>query len=131
MSEKTLRLIKEYDVKWIDLRFTDTRGKEHHVTVPKRECGEEVVGFGRMFDGSSMAGWKDISDSDMMLMPDDQTAVIDPFTDDSTLNIRCSIVEPTTGQGYERDPRSVAQRADALVRCAGRAVTATDGAEPA
>src|SRR5690625_2810789 len=130
MSEKTLRLIKEYDVKWIDLRFTDTRGKEQHVTVPKREVDEEFFEFGKMFDGSSMAGWKDISDSDMMLMPDDQTAVIDPFTDDSTLNIRCSIVEPTTGQGYERDPRSVAQRAEALLRSTGIADTALFGPEP-
>ncbi|WP_369601158.1 glutamate--ammonia ligase [Hahella sp. SMD15-11] len=131
MSEKTLNLIKEHDVKWVDLRFTDSRGKEQHVTIPAAEATKE--GFfeeGKMFDGSSIAGWKGINESDMILMPDDETAVIDPFTEDTTLNLRCSIVEPTTMQGYERDPRSVAARAEEYLKSTGIADTVLFGPEP-
>ncbi len=131
MSEKTLNLIKEHDVKWVDLRFTDSRGKEQHVTIPAAEVTKE--GFfeeGKMFDGSSIAGWKGINESDMILMPDDETAVIDPFTEDTTLNLRCSIVEPTTMQGYERDPRSVAARAEEYLKSTGIADTVLFGPEP-
>ena len=100
MSEQTLNLIKENEVRWVDLRFTDTRGKEQHVTIPAKEVKEEFFEGGKMFDGSSISGWKGINDSDMVLMPDDSTSVLDPFTDDATLILRCNVVEPTTMQGY-------------------------------
>ena len=130
MSEKTLKLIKENDVKWVDLRFTDSRGKEQHVTLPVGEIDEDFFQDGKMFDGSSIAGWKGINESDMILMPDDSTAVLDPFTDVATMNLRCDIVEPSTMQGYERDPRSVAKRAEEYLKSTGIADSALFGPEP-
>ncbi len=130
MSEKTLQLLKENDVKWVDMRFTDSRGKEQHVTIPHGEIDEDFFQDGKMFDGSSIAGWKGINESDMILMPDDSTAVIDPFTDVPTLNLRCDIVEPATMQGYERDPRSVARRAEEYLKATGIAESALFGPEP-
>ncbi len=130
MSEKTLKLIKENEVRWIDLRFTDTKGKEQHVTLPVSEVNDSFFEDGKMFDGSSIAGWKGINESDMILMPDDSTAVIDPFTDDNTLNLRCDIVEPTTMQGYSRDPRSIAERAEAYMKSTGIADSCMFGPEP-
>ncbi|MEH6557490.1 MAG: glutamate--ammonia ligase [Oceanicoccus sp.] len=130
MSENTLNMIKENDVKWVDLRFTDTKGKEQHVTLPVKEINEGFFEDGKMFDGSSIAGWKGINDSDMVLMPDDSTAVIDPFTDDTTMNLRCDIVEPTTMQGYTRDPRSIAERAESYMQSTGIADTCLFGPEP-
>jgi glutamine synthetase len=130
MSENTLNMIKENDVKWVDLRFTDTKGKEQHVTMPVKEIDEGFFEDGKMFDGSSIAGWKGINDSDMVLMPDDSTAVIDPFTDDTTMNLRCDIVEPTTMQGYTRDPRSIAERAESYMKSTGIADTCLFGPEP-
>nr|MDT0253279.1 glutamate--ammonia ligase [Endozoicomonas sp.] len=127
---KTLSLIKEHDVKWVDMRFTDTKGKEQHVSIPVSELDEEFFEVGKMFDGSSIAGWKGINESDMILMPDDSTATIDPFTEASTLNLRCDIVEPSTMQGYERDPRSVARRAEEYLKSTGIADTAFFGPEP-
>ncbi|WP_428033116.1 glutamate--ammonia ligase [Amphritea sp.] len=129
MSE-TLNLIKEHDVKWVDMRFTDTHGKEQHVTIPVTEVGEDFFEEGKMFDGSSIAGWKGINESDMILQPDDSASVMDPFTEDSTIIVRCNIVEPSTGQGYERDPRSVAKRAEAYLKSTGIADTAIFGPEP-
>ena len=130
MSEKTLKLIKDNDVKWVDLRFTDSRGKEQHVTIPKGEVDEDFFQDGKMFDGSSIAGWKGINESDMILMPDDSTSVVDPFTDVATVNLRCDIVEPATMQGYERDPRSVARRAEEYLKSTGIADSALFGPEP-
>lgn len=130
MSEKTLKLIKEHDVKWVDLRFTDTKGKEQHVTIPATEIDEGFFEDGKMFDGSSISGWRGINESDMILMPDDATAVIDPFTDDITMNLRCGIVEPTTMQGYNRDPRSIATRAEAYMKSTGIADSCMFGPEP-
>ncbi len=130
MSEKTLQLIKDNDVKWVDLRFTDTHGKEQHVTYPASTVDEGTFVTDKMFDGSSIAGWKGINDSDMILLPDDSTAVLDPFFDDPTVILRCTIVEPATGQGYERDPRSVAARAEAYLKSTGIADTALFGPEP-
>ena len=130
MSEKTLNMIKENDVKWVDLRFTDTKGKEQHVTIPTKEVNEGFFEDGKMFDGSSIEGWKGINESDMILMPDDSTAVMDPFTDDTTLNLRCDIVEPTTMQGYNRDPRSIAERAEAYMKSTGIADSCMFGPEP-
>ena len=130
MSEKTLKLIKDNDVKWVDLRFTDSRGKEQHVTLPVGEIDEDFFQDGKMFDGSSIAGWKGINESDMVMMPDDSSAVLDPFTDVATVNLRCDILEPSTMQGYERDPRSVARRAEEYLKSTGIADTALFGPEP-
>lgn len=130
MSEKTLSMIKENDVKWVDMRFTDTKGKEQHVTIPATEIDEGFFEEGKMFDGSSIGGWKGINESDMILMPDDSTCVIDPFTDDNTLNLRCDIVEPSTMQGYNRDPRSIAERAEAYMKSTGIADSCMFGPEP-
>jgi len=130
MSEKTLKMIKDTDAKWVDLRFTDPRGKEQHVTNNATKIDADFFEDGAMFDGSSIAGWKAINESDMILMPDDSTAVLDPFTEESTVNLRCDIVEPSTLQGYERDPRSIAKRAEAYLTTTGIADTAYFGPEP-
>jgi len=125
-----LTMMKEKDVKFVDFRFTDTRGKEQHVSVPSHTVDEDVFTDGKMFDGSSIAGWKGINESDMILMPDPDTAVMDPFSDENTLILRCNVVEPSTGQGYERDPRSLAQRAEAYLKSTGIADTVYFGPEP-
>ena len=130
MSDKTLNLIKENEVRWVDMRFTDTHGKEQHVTIPTSEVGDDFFETGKMFDGSSIAGWKGINESDMILMPDDSASVLDPFTDDTTVIVRCDIVEPSTMQGYERDPRSVARRAEEYLKSTGIGDTAYFGPEP-
>src|SRR5512146_816687 len=124
-----LKLIKEKEVKFADLRFTDTRGKEQHVTIPAKLVDEELFRDGKMFDGSSIAGWKGINESDMILMPDAATAVIDPFFEETTLNLRCDVIEPSTMQGYGRDPRSLAKRAEAYLKSTGIADTAYFGPE--
>lgn len=130
MSENTLKMIEEHDVKWVDLRFTDTRGKEQHVSLPISEIDSEFFEIGKMFDGSSISGWKGINESDMILMPDDNSAVLDPFTEEVTLNLRCNIIEPSTMQGYERDPRSVAIRAEEYLKSTGIGDIAFFGPEP-
>jgi len=131
MSAKdVLKMIKENDVKFIDFRFTDTKGKEQHVSVPAHTIEEDVFEDGKMFDGSSIAGWKGINESDMILMPEASTAVLDIFTDEPVINIRCDILEPSTMEGYERDPRSVAKRAEAYLKSTGIADTAYFGPEP-
>jgi len=130
MSSNTIELMKEHNAKWVDLRFTDTRGKEQHVTIPASEVDEEFFENGQMFDGSSISGWKGINESDMILMPDDETPVLDPFTEEVTVNLRCDIIEPATMQGYERDPRSVAKRAEAYLASTGLGDTAFFGPEP-
>jgi glutamine synthetase len=130
MSENTLNLIKENEARWVDMRFTDTRGKEQHVTIPSKEVDEDFFDAGKMFDGSSIAGWKGINESDMILMPDDTASVMDPFTDDATVIVRCNVVEPSTMQGYDRDPRSVAQRAEDYLKSTGIGDTAYFGPEP-
>ena len=124
-----LKLIKEKQAKFADLRFTDTRGKEQHVTIPARLVDEDLFRDGKMFDGSSIGGWKGINESDMILMPDATTAVIDPFFEETTVDIRCDVIEPTTMQGYERDPRSLAKRAEAYLKSTGIAETALFGPE--
>jgi glutamine synthetase len=130
MSEKTLNLIKDNEARWVDLRFTDTRGKEQHVTIPSGAVDADFFDGGQMFDGSSIAGWKGINESDMILMPDDSTSVIDPFTDEPTIILRCNIVEPSTMKGYERDPRSVAGRAEEYLKSTGIGDAAFFGPEP-
>lgn len=129
-ANDVLTMIKDNDVSYVDLRFTDTRGKEQHVTIPARYVDDSFFEDGKMFDGSSIAGWKGINESDMILMPDPSTAVLDPFFQDPTLIIRCDIVEPATMQGYERDPRSVAKRAEEYMKSTGIADTAYFGPEP-
>ena len=124
-----LKLINDHGVKFVDLRFTDTLGKEQHVSVPAATIDEDVFAEGKMFDGSSISGWKGINESDMIMMLDPSTAVLDPFTDEPTLNITCDILEPSTGEGYERDPRSIAKRAEAYLKASGIADTAYFGPE--
>jgi glutamine synthetase len=130
MSANVMKMIKDEDVKFVDLRFTDTRGKEQHVSMPAAVVNEDLFQDGKMFDGSSIAGWKGIQESDMVLMPEADTAIMDPFSDENTLIIRCDILEPSTMQGYERDPRSVAKRAEAYLKSTGIADTAFFGPEP-
>jgi glutamine synthetase len=130
MSEKTLGLVTEHEARWVDLRFTDPRGKEQHVTNSASKIDAEFFENGAMFDGSSIEGWKDINEADMILMPDDATAVLDPFTEEPTINLRCDIVEPSTLQGYDRDPRGVAKRAEAYLASTGIGDTAYFGPEP-
>ncbi len=125
-----LKMIEENGVKFVDFRFTDTHGKEQHVSVPAKTVEASTFEDGKMFDGSSISGWKGINDSDMILMPDQSTAVMDPFTDEPTLIITCDIVEPSTMQGYERDPRSVARRAIEHLRSTGIGDQAYFGPEP-
>ncbi len=129
-ASDVLKTIKDNNAKYVDLRFTDTHGKEQHVSIPASTADEDLFEEGKMFDGSSIAGWKGINASDMILMPDTSSAVMDPFTEDATLNIRCDIIEPDTMQGYERDPRSVANRAEDYLKQTGIADKAFFGPEP-
>ncbi|EIK0772306.1 MULTISPECIES: glutamate--ammonia ligase [Vibrio] len=128
--ENVLSLIQENEVKFVDLRFTDTKGKEQHISIPAHQIDADFFEEGKMFDGSSVAGWKGINESDMVMMPDASSAVLDPFTEDATLNIRCDILEPATMQGYDRDPRSIAKRAEDFMRSTGVADTVLVGPEP-
>ena len=129
-AEHVLTMLNEHEVKFVDLRFTDTKGKEQHVTIPSHQVNAEFFEEGKMFDGSSIGGWKGINESDMVLMPDASTAVIDPFYEEPTLIIRCDILEPGTLQGYDRDPRSIAKRAEEYLRATGIADTVLFGPEP-
>ncbi|HEQ1859423.1 TPA: glutamate--ammonia ligase [Providencia alcalifaciens] len=131
MSAKhVLSLIEEHNVRFIDLRFTDTKGKEQHITIPAHQVDEDFFEEGQMFDGSSIGGWKGINESDMVLMPDASTAMLDPFYADNTLIIRCDILEPGTMQGYDRDPRSISKRAEDFLRSSGIADMVLFGPEP-
>ncbi|MDB5826118.1 MAG: glnA, partial [Variovorax sp.] len=125
-----LKLVKESEVKFIDFRFTDTRGKEQHVTVPVSAFDEDKFTSGHAFDGSSIAGWKGIEASDMQLMPDPNTANIDPFFEETTLILTCDVIDPVDGKPYERDPRSLAKRAEAYMKASGLGDTAYFGPEP-
>ena len=130
MSNKLLDLIKSSNAKWVDFRFTDTRGKEQHISFPASTVDEEVLEDGKMFDGSSIAGWKGIEASDMILRPDPETAFIDPFFDAVTVVVTCDIIEPATLQGYDRDPRSIARRAEEYLKSTGIGDTTFFGPEP-
>ncbi|MEM7401795.1 MAG: glutamate--ammonia ligase [Pseudomonadota bacterium] len=129
-ASDVIKMMNDNDVQFVDFRFTDTRGKEQHVSVPASTVEEDIFEKGKMFDGSSISGWKGINESDMILMPDAETAVVDPFFSDSTLILRCDILEPSTMEGYGRDPRSVAKRAEAYLNSTGVADTAYFGPEP-
>jgi glutamine synthetase len=129
-ASDVLKMMKDNEVKFVDFRFTDTQGKEQHVSVPAHIVDEDMFTDGKMFDGSSIAGWKGIEASDMILMPEAETAIMDPFSDENTLILTCDVLEPSTGQGYERDPRSLAKRAEAYMKSTGIADTAFFGPEP-
>lgn len=128
--QDVMQFIEENEVKFVDLRFTDTKGKEQHVTIPVSQINEDFFEEGKMFDGSSISGWKGINESDMVLMPDCSSIVLDPFSNVQTMNVVCDILEPDTMQGYDRDPRSIARRAEAYLQSAGIADTALFGPEP-
>lgn len=125
-----MQIIEDHDVKFVDFRFTDTLGKEQHVSVPVRALDESKFTDGHAFDGSSIAGWKGIQASDMLLIPDPDTANIDPFMDEPTLILICDVVEPDTGKGYDRCPRSIAKRAEAYLKSTGIGDVAYFGPEP-
>ena len=129
MSEQVMRMIREEDVKYVDLRFSDPRGKMQHVTFDLSMVDDGLFQDGTMFDGSSIAGWKAINESDMTLMPDPETAGIDPFFQQTTLFMFCDILEPGTGTPYERDPRTTAKRAEAYIQSSGAGDQAFFGPE--
>ncbi len=130
MSANFTKLVKDNNVEFIDLRFADMLGKQHHVTFPAKGIDESLFEDGKMFDGSSISGWKGINDSDMVLMPDPDSAILDPFTEVPTLILTCDVLEPSTMQAYTRCPRSVAKRAEAFLKSSGVADTAFFGPEP-
>jgi glutamine synthetase len=129
MADDLFKMMKEQDVQYVDLRFTDPRGKMQHVTFHKNMVGQDFFTEGQMFDGSSIAGWKAINESDMLLMPDQATAIIDPFFQQSTLAVMCDVLDPITGQAYNRDPRTTAKKAEAYLKQAGVGDTAFFGPE--
>ncbi|MBB4001522.1 MAG: type I glutamate--ammonia ligase [Aurantimonas endophytica] len=124
-----LKQIKDNDVKFVDLRFTDPKGKMQHVTMDVGIVDEDMFSEGSMFDGSSIAGWKAINESDMVLMPDPETAYMDPFFAQSTMAIVCDILDPISGEAYNRDPRSTARKAEAFLTQSGTGDTAFFGPE--
>ncbi len=128
--DDVLQMIKDNDVKFVDLRLTDLHGKEMHVTVPAEMIEEDTFELGQPFDGSSFAGWRGIEASDMLLMPDPNSARMDPFREANTLILQCDVHEPSTGKGYDRDPRSIARRAEAYLKSTGIGDTAYFGPEP-
>ena len=125
-----LKQIKENDVKFVDLRFTDPKGKLHHVTMDVVCVDEDMFADGVMFDGSSIGGWKAINESDMVLMPDPETVHMDPFFAQSTMVILCDILDPVSGEAYNRDPRGVAKKAEAYLKASGIGDTIFVGPEP-
>ncbi len=129
-ANDVLKMIQEKEVKFVDLRFTDTHGKEQHVSVPVKAFEMDKFEGGHFFDGSSIAGWKGIEASDMLLMPDPDSARMDPFTDEAVLNLTCDVLEPADGKGYDRDPRTIAKRAEAFMKSTGVGDVAYFGPEP-
>ena len=125
-----MKKVKDNNIKFVDFRFTDTRGKEQHVSVPISAFNESKFKQGHAFDGSSISGWKGIQASDMLLMPDPETANIDPFMEEPTLILTCDVIDPTDGKGYERCPRSLARRAEAYLISTGLGDAAYFGPEP-
>lgn len=130
MGERVLKLIEENNAKYVDLRFVDTLGKEQHMTIPASQVDKDFLEEGKLFDGSSIKGWQKINCSDMILMPDPEAAVMDPFYEIPTLNLRCNIVDPSNMLDYDRDPRSLAKRAEAYLKSTGIADTCYFGPEP-
>ncbi len=130
MSDSVMKMIKDNDVKFVDLRFTDVRGKLQHVTFTADQVDADMFTEGTMFDGSSIAGWKAINESDMVLRPDADTAKIDPFFQETTLEVKCDILNPGTMTAYNRDPRMTAKKAEAYLKSTGIGDTAYFGPEP-
>ena len=128
-ASNVLKFMKEKEVEFVDLRFTDPRGKLQHLTMDHTIVDEEMINEGVFFDGSSIAGWKAINESDMILMPDFDSAVLDPFTAQPSLILFCDIIEPSTGKRYDRDPRSTAIRAEEYVKASGVGDTVYFGPE--
>ena len=128
-KSNVLQMIKDEDIEYVDIRFTDPRGKLQHVTVVADLVDEDFLDEGFMFDGSSIAGWKSIDQSDMKLMADTESAYLDPFYAEKTLCIHCNVVEPDTGEAYSRDPRSTALKAEAYLKSSGIGDTAYMGPE--
>jgi glutamine synthetase len=127
--DAVLRMAQENGAKMVDFRFTDTRGKWQHITAPIQALSEESFEDGFGFDGSSIAGWCPINNSDMVFKPDPTSAVMDPFTEESTLILTCDIFDPYTGELYEKDPRGIARRAEAYLKSTGIGDTAYFGPE--
>ena len=125
-----MKLVKEKECTFVDFRFVDTKGKEQHTTVPISAFDEDKFESGHAFDGSSIAGWKGIEASDMLLMPDPTACYIDPFYEEPTLVITCDVIEPSDGKGYDRDPRSIAKRAENYLKSTGLGDAAYFGPEP-
>ncbi len=125
-----LKQIADNEVKFVDFRFTDTIGREHHISVPISQIDEDKLESGQAFDGSSIPGWKGIEASDMLLIPDLSTGNLDPFREEPTLILSCDVVEPSDLKGYDRDPRSLAKRAEAYLKSSGLGDTAYFGPEP-
>jgi glutamine synthetase len=125
-----MKKIKQEKIKFVDLRFTDTKGKEQHVSVPTFAFNKSKFTEGHAFDGSSIAGWKGINASDMLLYPDPNTANIDPFMEEKTLILTCNVIDPTDGKGYDRDPRTIANRAEKYLKKTGIGDTICFGPEP-
>ena len=125
-----LKKIKDEDIKFLDVRFTDPRGKMQHLTMSTAHVDEDMFADGLMFDGSSIAGWKAINESDMVLMPDTETACMDPFYAQSTMAIFCDVLDPVSGEAYNRDPRTTAKKAEAFLKKSGIGDTAYFGPEP-
>src|SRR6201996_6630021 len=118
-SDEVLRFIKKEDVEFVDVRFTDLPGQQQHFNVPAAGLPEDFFTEGQMFDGSSIRGFASIHKSDLKLIPDVATAYVDPFRAAKTLHINHSIVEPRPGEPYERDPRGIAQKAEAYLKTTG------------
>ena len=129
MADDLLKIMKDQDVQYVDLRFTDPRGKLQHVTFHKDMVDDSFFEDGQMFDGSSIAGWKAINESDMLLKPDATGAFIDPFFQQTTLVVFCDVLDPISGQAYNRDPRTTAKKAEAYLAASGLGDTAFFGPE--
>lgn len=127
---KILDAIKEHDAKFVDFRFTDTRGQSHHITIPSSVVDEDILKYGKMFDGSSIQQWQKIQESDLALIPDEDTVLLDPFMQENTLIVQCDVVDPSTMEGYERDPRFIAHKAEVYLKSTGIADVALFGPEP-
>ena len=128
--ESVMQMIKDIDAKFVSLRFTDTRGTVQHLDLPISAFSEEMFDENVMFDGSSIAGWQPINQSDMAMRLDPTAAIVDPFTQEPTVVIRCSIYNPTTDEWYDKDPRSIGQKAEDHLVASGIADTAYFGPEP-
>ena len=128
-ASDVLKKIKDEEIEWVDLRFTDPKGKWQHLTMVSSVVGEDELTDGFMFDGSSIEGWKAINESDMILKPDLDAIYVDPFSATPMLILVCDIVEPSTGELYARDPRSTAKRAEAYLKTTGIGDTVYVGPE--